>query len=68
LTRSIAVGSEQFMERIKAVLGTKALGRRAQKVCGGYELKEPERSYNAGFDLKKSSIGLENTYNWAFFT
>jgi len=67
-TRSIAVGSEQFIERIKAVLGTKALGRRAHKVSGGYELREPERIYNADFDPRKSSIGLKNTYKWAFFT
>jgi putative transposase len=66
-SRSIAVGSEQFVERIKAAMCTKALGRRIHKVSGGYELREPDRSYNADFDPKKSSIGLKNTYNWASF-
>ena len=50
-SRSIAVGSEQFVERIKATLGTKAMGRRIHKASGGYELREPERSYNADFNV-----------------
>ena len=60
-------GSEQFVERIKAALGAKALGRRVHKASGAYELREPERSYNADFNVQKSSIGFENTYNWASF-
>jgi putative transposase len=63
-SRSIAIGSEQFVERIKAALGTKALGRHSHKVPRGYELRQPDRSYNADFDRKKANIGLENTYNW----
>ncbi len=66
-TRSIAVGSEQFVERIKAGLGTKALGRQIGKVLGGYELRERETSYIADFDPKKGNIDLENTYNWVSF-
>ncbi|NIV14034.1 MAG: transposase [Aliifodinibius sp.] len=66
-SRSIAVGSEQFVERIKAALGTKALGRRVHKASGGYELREPDRSYNVDFDSKKGSIGLKNTYKWTSF-
>jgi putative transposase len=66
-TQSIAVGSESFVERIKAALGTKALGRRTQKVCGGHELRESERSYSTYFDPQKRNIGLENTYKWASF-
>ena len=66
-TQSIAVGSEPFVERIKAALGARALGRRTHKVSGGYELRESEGSYNAYFDSKKRSIGHENVYNWASF-
>jgi hypothetical protein len=54
--------AKNFVDRIKA-----ALGRRTHKVSGGYELREPERSYNVDFDPKKSGIGLKNTYNWASF-
>lgn len=63
-TRSIAVGSEQFVQRIKEGLGTKALGRQVREVPGGYELRERVGSYIADFSPKKSDIGLENTHNW----
>jgi len=66
-TRSIAVGGEQFVQRIKAGLGMKALGRRIREVPGGYELRERVTSYMADFDPKKSDIGLENTHNWSAF-
>ena len=63
-SRSIAVGGEPFVERIKAELSFKALGRRIHKVSGGYELREQEKTYNAGFDPKKVNIGPKNTYSW----
>jgi putative transposase len=66
-TRSIAVGGEQFVQRIKEGLGTKALGRQAREVHGGYELRERGGSYIAHFRPKKGDIGLENTHNWSRF-
>ena len=63
-TQSIAVGSEQFVERIKAGLSRKALGRRIREIKGGYELREGVNSYNAAFGHKKSIIDLKNTYKW----
>ena len=66
-TQSIAVGSEQFVRSVKSCLGSKALGRNIQKALGGYELKESESFYNAEFDPKKGNIGLDNTFEWAFF-
>ena len=62
-TRSIAVGGEQFVRKIKKGLGTKAVGRRMREVPGGYELREGESSYIADFSPQKGDIGLENTYN-----
>jgi len=67
-TRSIAVGGKQFVERIKADLGTKVLGRQIREVHGSYELRERENSYIVDFDAKKGDIGLKNTYNWSFFS
>jgi putative transposase len=61
-TRSIAVGSEQFVERIKAGLNTKALGRKIRNMHGGYELREAVASYITDFDYKKGDIGPENAY------
>lgn len=66
-TQSIAVGSESFIQRIKAALGAKALGRRSHKAPGGYELRESGRYYNADFEPKKRRIGLKNTYKWTSF-
>jgi hypothetical protein len=63
-TRSIAVGGEQFVEEIKEGLGTEILGRRIRKVLGGYELRDRTSSYITDLSLKKSDIGLGNTYNW----
>ncbi len=63
-TRSIAVGSKQFVERIKAGLGIKALGRKIRDVHGVYEHREGVASYITDFDLKKGDIGPESTYNW----
>ena len=66
-SRGIAVGSKQFVERIKAASGAKTLGRGVHKASGGYELREPERSYNVDFDSKKGSIGFKNTYKLTSF-
>ena len=65
--QSITVGSEPFVERIKAALGARVLGRRTHKVPEGCKLRESGRSYNAYFDPKKGRVGLENEYNWASF-
>jgi hypothetical protein len=63
-TRSIAVGGEQFVEEIKERLGTKILGRRIRKVLEGYELRDRTSSYITDLSVKKSDIGLGNTYHW----
>ena len=67
-TRSIAVGEEQFVEKIKAALGTRAVGRQIRHVPGGYELREEMNFYNADFGPKKSDISLENTSKWISFS
>jgi hypothetical protein len=65
-TRSIAVGGEQFVQKIKEGLGTRTLGRRIREVPGGYELRE-RASYIADFSPQKGDIGIDNTYNWSHF-
>jgi hypothetical protein len=54
---------ELFVQRIKAALGAKALGKRTHKVSAGFELRKSERSYNAFFAPQKSRIGFENANN-----
>jgi hypothetical protein len=48
-TKSIAVVSKAFVEKAKAELGIKAIGREVMGADGGYELKERDVSYNANF-------------------
>jgi putative transposase len=59
-TRSIAVGSEQFVKRIKAGLSTKALGRKIREVHGGYELREGVASYITDLVSKLQKIDSPN--------
>jgi putative transposase len=63
-TKSIAVGSEAFVEKIKAGLGHKATGRDVTGEDGSYELRERDVSYNANFDSKNIDLRPENTFIW----
>ena len=63
----IATGSEQFVERIKARLHTKALGRKIREVPGGYALRERQNSHIDDSGPQKNNIGLKNTYNCSSF-
>lgn len=63
-TRSIAVGSKQFVQQIKEELGWKALGRQTRKRSGGYELREGMVPYIAFFSPQMGHIGQENTWRW----
>lgn len=63
-TKSIAVGSKGFVERVKSLMGAAALGRESVGTGESYLLREPAVIYGAHFDAKKCSIGTENTYFW----
>jgi len=63
-TRSIAVGSRGFVDRLKSILGALALGRKSIEAGESYQLREPVVPYNAHFEVKKGNIGPENTYFW----
>ena len=63
-TRSIAVGSRGFVDRVKSILGALALGRKSIETGGYYHLREPSIPYGAHFGVKKGDIGPENTYFW----
>jgi hypothetical protein len=43
-------------------LGIRAKGREVRKLERQFELREPQVSYNALFEVKKSDLRLENTY------
>jgi len=63
-TESIAVGSKAFVEKRKAELGIKAIGREVMGADGVYELREREGSYNPNFVGENSSLRPENSYFW----
>jgi putative transposase len=63
-TKSIAVGSKDFVDKVKSKLGILAKGRNATKTDTGYQLREPATSYTHHFDSQKDDIELENAYFW----
>ena len=63
-TRSIAVGSQPFVESVKKLLGIKAKGRKVVVGTKRYRLREEESPYQALFEVENSDIGLDNAYLW----
>lgn len=63
-TRSIAVGSRGFGDKVKSLLGALALGRKSIEAGESYQLREPVVPYSAHFGVKNGDIGPENTYFW----
>ena len=63
-TKSIAVGSKGFVDKVKSILGALASGRKCIEGGESYQLREPSVPYNVHFGGKKSDIGSENTYFW----
>lgn len=64
-TESIAVGSVDFVERIKAQLGVKGVGRRIeqkQEDTDLFVLKEEPEPYRADFEPKNDSLSENNSY------
>ena len=63
-TDSIAVGSKTFVEKVKALMGFRAMGRDVKESGGGYQLREDAVSYKALLGPEKCDIGPKNTYFW----
>ncbi len=63
-TKSIAVGSEVFVEATKEKLGMRAKGRRVVGQDRTYELREPAAPYSGLFGTKKGLLRPENAYFW----
>ena len=60
-TESIAVGSDAFVEQIKARLAARAAGREKRPLEHGMELRESLQPYNALFDAENSDIEAETS-------
>ena len=64
-SESLAVGSQNFVERVKKELGVRAKARGIKNDGGHFTVKETRASYNTDFTLKMGALSDENTYNWA---
>ncbi|RJQ78550.1 MAG: transposase [Desulfobacteraceae bacterium] len=63
-TRSIAVGSKNFIRNIKTAMGVMAKGRKNVESGESYQLREPQIPYGNFFEAQKSAIDTENTCFW----
>ena len=55
-SRSIAVGSQDFTENIKSMMGVSAIGRKIVAGDESYQIRELNISYGNHFETKKSEI------------
>ena len=63
-SKSIAIGSRDFIENVHRLMGASAKGRQITEVGGAYQLREAESVYNSHFGTEKCETGVENTYHW----
>jgi putative transposase len=63
-SESIAVGSNDFANRILSQLGSRAKGRKVLEDEKSFEVCEKVESYNTLFDVEKCNIGPKNTLAW----
>ncbi len=61
-SRSIAVGSKDFIAKIKTLMGALALGRKPVEKGESYQLREAQIPYGDHFGAKKLEIEHENAY------
>ena len=63
-TRSVAVGSAGFVEKVKGLLGFKAIGRKRVESGESIQLREHQFCFGNDFGAEKVEIGAQNTYFW----
>ena len=66
-TRSIAVGSKGFVEKVRSILFGLVKGRKVKESGDGYQLRETSAPYRVDFEAENEDIGLENTHFWKSF-
>ena len=63
-TRSLAVGSRQFIDAVKKEMGLAAKGRKAIKQAESFQFREHTMPYHAHMGAENSDIDSQNTYIW----
>lgn len=67
-SRSVAVGSERFVEELKGTMGTMVLGRKIVPSGKSFHLREAQASYSSLLGDEKYEIAPENCYIWRWIT
>jgi hypothetical protein len=57
------VGKTPFVEKVKALLGFRAKGRKITRSEEGCQVREAPARYNMFLGAEKEDIGPENTYS-----
>ena len=64
-TCSVAVGSRQFTQDMKELMGGLVSGRELSESGKSFQLREVQTPYSALFKAEKVEIGLQNSYFWS---
>ena len=59
---SVAVGREEFVAKIKQLLGVRATGRKIVNISGASELREPSSPYHGDFMPENVGLSDENMH------
>ena len=63
-SEAIAVGSHDFVEKVKRELGSKAVHRDVEEVGGAHTLREQRSAYTSEFDTENDTLRPENIVPW----
>jgi putative transposase len=67
-TRSLAVGSPEFVLKTKEMLGARGKGRDIARVGNSLVLRECQESYEANSTTENRPIAPDNAYSWNAFS
>ena len=67
-SQSVAVGSKDFVDKIKNELGMRAVHRRTNKVDESFELREEQFPYSTNFSPQNAHLSTENSYFWDVYS
>jgi putative transposase len=63
-SESLAVGSEDFVEKVQTLLGTKATNRKVTIMTDRHALREQSASYNIVSGAENTDLRLDNRLLW----
>ena len=67
-TKSLAVGSEPFVQKVQENLGVRGMGRGVSVTGDAYVLRESPETYEVNFDPENRAIAPNNSFFWFGFS